>query len=187
MILWNEVLEEFPLKGGASVRGIGLGSNGPQQSRFIVPVKSHRDEPINPRRWGLRPTQSGKPQIVANQDDTVGALLFLSTFNRVDNRLGRIYVVAIHPLDAILIVGYGIGGREDNSMRYEEAVVQVQGRAQFFLQNVGPPNTLISVDGEEVIVEDLAPAQTADRIGGELIRIDEPRLLRWKSIRMARF
>lgn len=183
MILWNALLNEFTLEGGATVRGIGLGSNGPSQSCFIIPVKAHRDEEIDPRRWGIRPTLSGKPQIVANQDDTIGVLARLTTFNRVGNRLGRIYAVAVDPLDEITVVGYGIGGSADNRMRYEEAVVRVLGKAVFYLQTIGPPDLLVSIAGEEVIVEKIAPEEVTERIGGELVRIDEPRLPRWKSDR----
>lgn len=179
MILWNERIGEFILKDGRPVRGIGLGSKGPLQSRFIVPIKAYKDEPIDPRKWGLRPTRSGKPSIVANEDDSLGVLARLTTFNRVDNCLGRIYAIATDPLDAILVVGYGVGGLPDNSIRYEEAFVRVTGRATFYLQNVGPPDTFITINGEEVITEQIAPDQAADRIGGELIRIDEPRLTRW--------
>lgn len=180
MILWNEVLDEFSLKDGGSVRGIGLGSEGPGQSCFIIPVKAHRDETIDPRRWGVRETMTGKPQIVSNLDDTPGVLARLTTFNRVGHRLGRIYAVAVDPLSDILVLGYGLGGSEDNRMRYEEAVVRVIGRAVFYLQNVGPPDSLITIEGEEVSVEPLAPEQVEGAIGGELVRIDEPRLPRWK-------
>lgn len=180
MILWNERLDEFALKNGSSVRGIGLGSQGPMQSCFIIPVKSNRDEIIDPRRWGLRPTWTGKPQIAANWDDTPGAIARLTTFNRVGNRIGRIYAVAVDPLSDILVVGYGLGGSVDNRTRYEEVVVRVQGRAVFYLQNVGPPDMLLTIQGEEVITEMISPEEAAEKIGGELVRIDEPRLPRWK-------
>lgn len=181
MILWNERLGEYALEGtNRSVRGISLGSSGPGQHRFIIPVKSHRDEPINPEAWGVRPTMSGKPQIAANWDTREGVLARLSTFNRLDNRIGRIYLVAIHPLGDILVLGYGSGGTLDNSVRYEEAMVQIMGRALFYLQNVGPPDTLITINGKEVVTEHISPEEAADRIGGELVRVDDPRLPRWK-------
>lgn len=184
MQLWNVNLRDHGLRSGARVRGISLGSDGPGQSCFIIPVKSPMDDEIDPNAWGLLPTQTQKPQIIANSDNREGTIALLSTFNRPGKRMGQIYVIDNGQLSRSLrVIGFGIGGEIDGGVRWEEAVVAVpnDGEANFYLANVGPPDTLISIRGKEVITTEIAPAELEDRIDGELIRIDDPRLVRWKA------
>lgn len=183
MRLYNAVLRDHGIKEGIAVHGIGLGNSGPGQTCLVVPIKSHpQDDPPDPRAWGLRPSTSGLPQIVANADPTPGSLVMLTTYNRVDIRLGNIYVLEDSSLDDLMVVGYGVGGNANGSVLWDEALVQVTGDkpVRFFLENVGPPNTLVVVTGEEVFTEELTPSEQAERLSSDLIRIDDPRLNRWK-------
>lgn len=185
MKLWNAVLKDHGLSSGNIIRGLTLGSYGPRQTCFIVPVRASGDAEIDENAWALQPTSSGKPQIVANRDPSPGMLALLTSYNRHGICLGRIYVLDTGSLDQIMVVGYGIGGNPTGAVTWDEALVLVAGEAEahFYLTNVGPPDSLVHITQQEVTVESLSPHEAQERIDGEMIRIDDPRLPRWNKKR----
>lgn len=169
---------EYTVKPGVVITAISVGSKGPGQSLFLIPVRAP-EEAAREDEWDIRPTSSGKPQIVANSNKAPGLIIRLSTFNRPGKRNGKLFVNS-ESLPAVQCIGYGIAGDPETGVMWEEAVIKVDGPALFYLLNVGPPNELIVVsdDLEGVIhqpVEDLEPGDS------EYIRIDDPRITRWIS------
>lgn len=183
MQLINIVAEEFGIKPAKNIRimGTAVGAKGPNQMMFIIPIKGGETEP-EPGRWGILPTTSNKPQLVANAADPGGAVLRVSTLNRrTGKRIGRIYIRE-RDLGHVTCVGYGIAGDEQGNVTWEEAVLWVHGPTlTLYLVNVGPPNEfLVYTEGEEV-QRIPAEADAPEFEQDDYIRIDDPRVRRWKA------
>jgi hypothetical protein len=176
MRIHNLVPCEHVIRPGIVINAVSVGSKGPGQSLFLVPMRSKEDE-VDDTLWGLLPTSSGKPQIVANIDPKPGVLLRLSTYNRAGKRIGRLFLRS-DCLDNVVCVGFGIAGDELGELLWEEAIFAVSGSACFFLLNVGPPNELVFVEDGEVT---RLPAEQGDLDDAEYVRVDDPNVLRWIS------
>lgn len=179
MRLWQVRGKEYGLRRNMKVFAVGLGSYGPSQTCFLVPLKG-QDREVDESAWGLQASFRGKPMLVANTDHTPGVVLFLTSFNRPGKQIGRLYVVDNGHLADVLSIGYGVGGTEDGSVYWEEGLVAVRGTATFYLSHVGPPDAIVTVNGEEVHYREVAAAELERWIEGDLVRLDDPRIPRWK-------
>lgn len=164
------------------INAVALGRYGPKQSCFLVPVRSDYDAEPRETGWGLQPSRSGKPVLVANHDDSPGVILVLSSFDRTGRRLGHLFLA--HDQDDfehVLSIGYGIGGIEGGSITWEESMIQVLGQARFVVNYVSGDDAIVTVDGEEVSHEIVSPRVLHERMESDLIHIDDPRIPRWNN------
>lgn len=152
---------------------------------FIVPIKG-RDNEVDDAAWGLKQSFSQKPMLVSNLDKTPGVILFLTSYNRPGKTVGRLFVADDGGLGDVLQIGFGIGGTEDGSLTWEESLLAVRGRATVVVQHTGPPDAVVSVDGEEVKYQELSQDAIEQLVDAELVRIDDPRITRWKPEAPAR-
>lgn len=180
MKLWRIRGREHGLKNGVQIFGQGLGSYGPQQTMFIVPIKG-QDRPVDELAWGVKPSFSQKPMLVANTDDSLGVILFLTSYNRPGKSIGRLFVAADGGLSNVTLIGHGIGGLADGSVTWEEALFAVQGSATFVVRHTGPPDALVLVDGWEVDYQELSQDEIDRQVDAELVRLNDPRIARWKA------
>lgn len=180
MKTWQIRGRDYSVGHNATVFGIGLGSYGPSQSCFIVPIRG-QDREVNERAWGIQPSLSGKPMIVSNADESEGVIMHLSSFNRMGKAVGNIYAVDNGDLKNIVSVGYGVGGLPEGGVTWEEALLLVRGGATFFLNQVGPPDAIVIVSGEEVMYREIASQEIDRWVEGDLVRLDDSRVARWKA------
>lgn len=185
MRLVNIEPEEFGIKrdGPQQIRIIGtsVGSKGPGQNMFIMPVRKG-DLEVQPELWEINPTTSGKPQIVANTAKARGGTIIkVSTLNRSGKRIGRIYIRE-RDLGSVQCVGFGIAGDEEGIVTWEEAVLRVHGPVVvLYLVNVGPPNEFLVISEGEEVTRYPATEEAAEFQADDYIRIDDPRVRRWKE------
>lgn len=179
MRLISIVPETYGIKKDIRINAVAVGSKGPNQNMFLIPVRSGDHEPDD-ELWDIVPTSSNKPQIFANTaPGPGGVILRITTLNRPGRRIGKIYVRE-SDLPHFECVGFGVAGDEDGIVTWEEVVLRVDGPCLIlYLVNVGPPNEFVEYDGEEVsrypALED-----NIELLDDDFIRIDDPRVRRWK-------
>lgn len=179
MKLWRVRGREHGLRGGTRMFAQGLGSYGPQQKMFIVPIKG-QDKEVNEAAWGVRPSYNKKPMLIANTDPSVGVILFLTSYNRPGKSIGHVFVAHDGGLENVQVVGYGIGGTEDGAVTWEETLVVARGTVTFVIRHTGPPDAIVLVDGWEVEYQELSQDEIDRQVDAELVRLDDPRITRWK-------
>lgn len=180
MKLWRVRGREHGLENGVRLFAQGLGSYGPQQTLFLIPIKG-RDKEVDETAWGIKPSYTGKPVIMSNYDPTPGVILCLSSYNRPGKAIGRLYIADDGGLSNVTLVGLGVGGTENGSVTWEEAVVAVRNSATLIIQHTGPPDALVLVDGEEVEYREVSADELEQQVDAEFVRIDDSRVARWKA------
>lgn len=179
MKLWRVRGREHGLRSGVRMFAQGLGSYGPGQTMFLVPIKG-QDRQVGELAWGVKPSYTKKPMLVANSDDSPGVVLFLTSYNRAGKSIGRVFVADDGGLPNVSIVGHGVGGTEDGSVTWEEVLAEVRGTATFVIQHTGPPDAVVLVDSLEVEYQELSQDEIERQVDAELVRMDDPRIKRWK-------
>jgi len=176
MRLWKILPRPYLIRPGVEISGVAVGSDGPRQSCFIVPIYVADGEGVDETAWGVRPTSTGRPRLVANSDPNVGWIMRLSTYTRPGKAVGQILVVE-NSKGGFSRLGYGVAGDAEGMMRWEEALVEVQGSVDFILLCTGPPDQLIRVTGTDIQQEELV----GDWPEEDWLRIDDPRIEKFEG------
>jgi len=179
MKLWRVRGREYGLRNGVRMFAQGLGSYGPGQTMFLVPIKG-QDREVNEAAWGVKPSFNKKPMLVANSDADMGVVLYVTSYNRPGKSIGRVFVADDGGLSNVTVVGFGVGGTEDGAVTWEEALIAVTGSATLVIRHTGPPDAVVLVDGWEVDYQEWSADELERQVDAELVRMDDPRILRWK-------
>lgn len=144
----------------------------------IVAVQSSNGEP-SPNRWGVVPTQTGRPAIRANADGHEewmslfkdGWLARFSTYTGASKAVGRI-MAPDNAIDCIFVVALGTVKSED--AEYEEVIVAAPIGCELYLRDTVSPGRIVQFLPEEILIRQHDLAHLPKN------HISDERILNWR-------
>lgn len=131
-LLPRNSLFNWPNKEGVMRRIEMLGQwLGTEPQEKFVPVFIGSEE-AEEDKWGIEPSETGRPKIVSNSDPEPGVIAFLSSYRGAGHAEGD---VAVHEddLDNVVVIAHGIGSDSASPTRYHEYLVMVRNTARFLI------------------------------------------------------
>ena len=171
MKLYNIPVEEFTYKDketGEPWKQVGtwVGSNGEKRRQVHIPVIGPAKNESN---WGVIPSRSGRPKIVADTDLSDGVIMriFPHGFGHI---VGSVYV-SMSSAPNVMILAEGIGG---GVTKQNEYLVMVTDTATFYVISPSGNSELMFVEGGDVSTQE-DPLVDLD----EFVNVSNPGVTRW--------
>lgn len=140
----------------------------------IVGIIGHED--AHPLHWGLTSSRSLRPRLECNINSDKGWLALLSAFNGYGPVRGRISVL-LDSLPHVMLVAIGVGG-DQTGFRYTDALVQVDGEAQFYLERTAAPDVVLTFFEDTVTeLQLVTPPDNAE----DFIPLTSEGVTRWRA------
>lgn len=177
----RESIFNWPDKNGkrriVEITGQWLGTVGKRTKPQFIPIFVGTEAP-NESHWGIESSETGRPKIVANSDDTPGVIALISTYVGNGHEIGRGFV---HQdcLDDVMLVAHGIGGNDSLAIRYHEYLVQVHDQAQFLILGTRKPYYYLTLTAESEIMKSQLVLPDFEK---DYVVLDDQAVANWRKI-----
>lgn len=155
--------------------GQWLGTAGKKTKPQFVPIFVGAVEPLE-NDWGLEETETGRPKIVSNADNTPGVIGLLSGYSGLGHEIGRVYVDN-NDLDYVTVIAHGIGGNDDMAVRFHEYLVRVESQARFLVMGTRKPYYYLTLTPES---EMITPSLILPDFEKDFTALDDQEVMTWR-------
>jgi len=130
MILYNCKTTTFTIypssaKESVEINATWVGTSGVMSRQIIVPVIG--EYPVDDLAWGVVPSRTMRPKIVANRDRRWGIIARLCGYSDKRSKYGRIYIhndFYRHRQD-VCVLAHGIGVYEATGAIWDEIIIRI--------------------------------------------------------------
>lgn len=160
------------------LKGVWVGGHG-RDNGFITnftPIIVGDEEPDS-QAWGLTPSRTNRPKIVANANRAKGWIAMLSAYTGDGPIVGRVFVSYSHH-ENVLVLAHGVGGTHNPPVRYSDYLIKVFPPTNFLIQGTRQPPRILSFGESEVIQSTLSDEQLHTE---NFVSLDDSSIRRWKG------